>query len=73
MKHLTVCFPLQVAVMLHMLRARAQEEGRALMWYLEAVRHPAFWNPPGYNLPDAAACMYMKLKLSKETTGSGRT
>lgn len=45
---------------------RAQEEGRALMWYLEAVRHPAFWNPPGYNLPDAAACMYMKRSSQRD-------
>ena len=36
------------------------------MWYLESVRHPAFWNPPGYNLPDAAARMYMNRSSQRD-------
>jgi hypothetical protein len=28
------------------------------MWYLQAVQHPGFVNPPGYNAPEASARMY---------------
>ncbi len=38
---------------------QAEEEGRALMWYLESVRHPGFMNPPGYNPPEVAARINM--------------
>ena len=38
--------------------AIAQEEGRALMWYLQAVAHPGFWNPPGYNSAERSATAY---------------
>jgi alkanesulfonate monooxygenase SsuD/methylene tetrahydromethanopterin reductase-like flavin-dependent oxidoreductase (luciferase family) len=37
---------------------QASEEGRALMWYLQAVQHPGFVNPPGYNAPETSARMY---------------
>ena len=34
---------------------QARKEGKALMWYLDDVRHPGFYNPPGYNPPEATA------------------
>ena len=46
--------------------AKAREEGRALMWYLEAVRHSGFWNPPGYNSPQLSARIHMSGGLQRE-------
>ena len=34
---------------------QARKEGKALMWYVDDVRHPGFYNPPGYNPPEATA------------------
>jgi alkanesulfonate monooxygenase SsuD/methylene tetrahydromethanopterin reductase-like flavin-dependent oxidoreductase (luciferase family) len=38
---------------------QAREEGQALMWYLQAVQHPGFMNPPGYQPPEVSARMYL--------------
>ena len=34
---------------------QARKEGKALMWYVDDLRHPGFYNPPGYNPPEATA------------------
>jgi alkanesulfonate monooxygenase SsuD/methylene tetrahydromethanopterin reductase-like flavin-dependent oxidoreductase (luciferase family) len=49
--------------------AQAQEEGRALMWYLQAVWHPGFVNPPGYLPHEASARLYM----GESRRGSGKS
>ncbi|HZP27279.1 MAG TPA: LLM class flavin-dependent oxidoreductase [Dehalococcoidia bacterium] len=38
---------------------KARVEGEALMWYMKAVRHMGFWNPPGYLPPEASARIMM--------------
>jgi alkanesulfonate monooxygenase SsuD/methylene tetrahydromethanopterin reductase-like flavin-dependent oxidoreductase (luciferase family) len=37
---------------------QAREQGQALMWYFQGLRHPGFANPPGFIPAEAAARVY---------------